>query len=482
MLGRYALIEEIASGGMATVYLGRARGVGGFERTVAVKCCAPQLRKDAEFASMFLDEARLAARIHHPNVVATLDVGDDEVLYLVMEYIDGDRMSDLRNVALQKHQRIPVPILLRIGIDALTGLHAAHETQEPDGRLLNLVHRDISPQNILVGCDGVTRILDFGIAKAEARATITRDGQVKGKLAYMAPEQVLSEEVTRRADIFAAGVVLWEALTAQRLFQGNSDAELMNRVLRAKIVPPSRVMADVPVALDAIVFKALERNASSRYATALEFAEALESMPDGKIATHRAVGSFVQELMAESVARRRALLAKVSAVPDAVIATEKRDVGGEWQASTVVEDAEPGSPGVYVMTDSDARRAQGKPRRWLVPSLILIGCVSAFAASVSILSKVPPPPMRHGDPTTLAAPAVAPVPVATPLVLVDAAPVVQPSLPEAARSAPAIETSPRSAVHHTNDRRRSRSHPGRRAHTSGGAGAAGTSEFHPDGI
>jgi serine/threonine protein kinase len=218
-LGRYELLGELASGGMATVYLGRARGIGGFERLVAVKCCHAHLREDADFVSMFLDEARLAAKIHHPNVVPTLDVGDAEELYLVMEYCEGDRLATLVNRAASRDGFMPVDVVLRIMVDVLQGLHAAHELTDTSGRPLQIVHRDVTPQNILVGVDGVSRLVDFGVAKAEARANTTKDGALKGKIAYMAPEQIGEHEVSRQSDVFSAGVVLWEALASKRLFR-----------------------------------------------------------------------------------------------------------------------------------------------------------------------------------------------------------------------------------------------------------------------
>ena len=275
--GRYELLHEIATGGMATVYLGRARGVAGFERVVAIKCCHPHLRGDEEFATMFLDEARLAARIHHPNAVSTLDVGDEEALYLVMEYIEGDRLSGLIKAAAKKGEVIPLAIAARIMVDVLSGLHAAHELTDAQGKALSIVHRDVSPQNVLVGVDGTARITDFGIAKAEARATVTRDGQVKGKMSYMAPEQLGSSNVTRRADIYSAGVVFWESLTGRRLFRAETDVETLNMVLHGVVPKPSRVVPELPPELDAIVQKALERDPEKRYATAADFAEALEN-------------------------------------------------------------------------------------------------------------------------------------------------------------------------------------------------------------
>ncbi len=306
-VGRYQLLHEIATGGMATVYLGRARGAAGFERIVAVKVCHPHLRGDEDFASMFLDEARLAARIHHPNVVGTLDVGDDQTLYLVMEYIEGDRLSGLIKGANKRGQRVPVPVALRVMVETLAGLHAAHELLDLQGRALNMVHRDVSPQNILVGVDGVARITDFGIAKAEARVTVTREGQIKGKMAYMAPEQLASGPVTRRADLYAAGVVLWESLTGRRLFRADSDAETLNMVLHGVVPRPSGMIPEVSPELDALVLRALERDPEKRFATATEFAEALESGPH-KVATTRVVSAYMNDLLGETLTRRREII------------------------------------------------------------------------------------------------------------------------------------------------------------------------------
>jgi serine/threonine-protein kinase len=297
-------LHELAAGGMATVYLGRKRGVGGFERLVAVKCCHPHLRRDPAFVAMFLDEARLAARIHHPNVVATLDVSDEDALYFVMEYVEGTSLAEWIARLVPLGQRIPPALLLRVIIDGLGGLHAAHELRDHDGKSFQLVHRDVSPQNILVGLDGGTRIADFGIAKAESRATRTRTGQVKGKTGYMPPEQILGEPLDRRADVYAAGVVLWEALSGRRLFAGDSDAATINLVLSGQIPPPSSV-AEVSPGLDSIVLRALKFRADDRFASAAELALALETS-GLEIANTAAVGRAVSELFQESVLRRRA--------------------------------------------------------------------------------------------------------------------------------------------------------------------------------
>jgi serine/threonine-protein kinase len=288
---------------MATVYLGRKRGTGGLERLVAIKCCHPHLRRDPAFVTMFLDEARLASRIHHPNVVATLDVGDGDALYFVMQYVEGMSLSEWLTQLLAQNQRIAEDLLLRVMIDSLAGLHAAHELRDHDGNSFRLVHRDVSPQNLLIGLDGVTRIADFGIAKAETRATRTRTGQVKGKTGYMPPEQILGEPLDRRADLYAAGVVFWEALVGRRLFEGESDAATINQVLNAEIPAPSTVTNASP-AFDALVQRALQFQADDRYATAVEFSRALENTGLA-VASHRAVGDAVSEMCREQVLRSR---------------------------------------------------------------------------------------------------------------------------------------------------------------------------------
>ena len=302
-LGDYELLHEIASGGMATVYLARKRGVGGFERLVAIKCCHPHLRRDPAFVTMFLDEARLAARIHHPNVVGTLEVSDGDALYFVMQYVEGMSLAEWIGLLLPRNERIAEPLLLRVVIDALAGLHAAHELRDHDGQSFRLVHRDVSPQNLLIGLDGVTRIADFGIAKAESRATRTRTGQVKGKTGYMPPEQILGEPLDRRADVYAAGVVLWEALVGRRLFDSESDAATINQVLNGAIPAPSEA-ADVSKVLDPIVMRALQFEPEARYATAVEFAQALQAsgLP---VVNHGAVGDAIRDFCNEQVLRLR---------------------------------------------------------------------------------------------------------------------------------------------------------------------------------
>src|SRR5271166_6095918 len=253
VVGRYMLHGKIASGGMAAVHLGRLVGAVGFSRTVAIKRMHPHLTEDPEFVSMFLDEARLAARVRHPNVVGTLDiVAEGGELFLVMDYVQGETLGRLLHASSKRGARVPVPIVAAIASGILHGLHAAHEARDEQGQPLGIVHRDVSPQNVIVGVDGVPRVLDFGVAKAVGRLQTTREGQLKGKLAYMAAEQIMGQEATRRTDVYAASVVLWEALAGRRLFRDDNEGAVLKRVLEGEIDPPSSHNPDVPAALDAI--------------------------------------------------------------------------------------------------------------------------------------------------------------------------------------------------------------------------------------
>lgn len=299
--GRYERIRPIASGGMATVYLGRAHGhgVGGFERSVAIKVMHDHLASTQEFVSMFLDEARIAARIRHPNVVATLDaVRDDQGLFLVMEFIDGLSVHHIVKATRASQATIPLPIAVRIIMDTLGGLHAAHELKGDDGGPLNLVHRDVSPQNILVALDGLARITDFGIARAETRAHVTRTGQIKGKITYMSVEQVRSAPVDRRSDVYATAIVLWELLTGKKCFNADSDGAAALMAAEGVKQSPSEANPAVPAPISACCMRALSIGPNDRYATAAEFAEALEDAAlDAGVrpAKPRDVGAYVRQ-------------------------------------------------------------------------------------------------------------------------------------------------------------------------------------------
>lgn len=309
VVGRYALYDEIAAGGMATVHIGRLLGPVGFSRTVAIKRLHAQFAKDPDFVSMFLDEARLAARVRHPNVIGTLDVvalaGE---LFLVMEYVPGESLAKLWRTTREMGRSIPVPIVVSILVGILEGLHAAHEATNDRGEALGLVHRDVSPHNVLVGSDGIARVLDFGVAKASGRLQTTRDGQLKGKISYMAPEQVQGA-VDRTSDVYSASVVLWEALVGRRLFFAENDARTLANVLFPKVEPPSRAGAKAPSELDAVVMRGLDRDPARRYRTAREMARELQNTVP--CAPAFVVGEWVEATAGVTIARRASRVASI---------------------------------------------------------------------------------------------------------------------------------------------------------------------------
>jgi eukaryotic-like serine/threonine-protein kinase len=372
VIGRYLLFDEIASGGMATVHYGRMTGQAGFARTVAIKRLHPQFAKAPEFVAMLIDEARLAARIRHPNVVSMLDVVtmEDETL-LVMEYVQGLTVSHL--VRQMGQARVPLEVAVAIMSGALDGLHAAHEACGEDGAPLGIVHRDVSPQNILVGSDGVPRVTDFGIAKAAGRLQTTRDGQIKGKTAYMAPEQIRAREVDRRTDVYAASVVLWELLTGQRLFNADSAAGIMNAILEKEVPPASAIRGEAPSSLDEVVSKGMSRDPAERFATAREMAVALERAL--RPASAREVGDWVAAA-ARSVLEKRA---RKVADMEAMSSEGSKIIEGVVADVLVSRDgAEPQTTSSSVVSDKVAPRRRRSAMRALL-ALVALGVVGAVA-------------------------------------------------------------------------------------------------------
>ena len=317
IVGRYALYDEIASGGMATVHIGRLLGPVGFSRTVAIKRLHPQFAKEPDFVSMFLDEARLAARIRHPNVVGTLDVvALSGELFLVMEYVQGESLARLMRTMRERGAGVPVPIAAAIIVGVLEGLHAAHEATSDQGEPLGIVHRDVSPQNILVGTDGIARVVDFGVAKAAGRLQTTRDGQLKGKLGYMAPEQI-SGRATRATDVHAASVVLWEMLTARRLFHGENELQTYSNILAGNIPRPSLYAPSVSPELNRLVVRGLDPNPEARFPSAREMARALQRTTT--VAPPSDVGDWVESIAGANIgsrARKIAAIESAGMLPD----------------------------------------------------------------------------------------------------------------------------------------------------------------------
>ncbi len=323
-LGRYELLLPIARGGMAMVWAARIKGTRGFQKLVAIKSMLPSLGEDDQFEKMFLEEAELASRIKHPSCCQILDLGEEDgALYLVMELIHGEPLSALQKAA-GAAGGVPLGVALEIVHAAALGLHAAHELRDDAGELLELVHRDVSPQNILVTFDGQVKIVDFGIAKvASAGAGRTQAGQVKGKVPYMAPEQCAQRKVDRRTDVFALGIVLYHLVTGKHPFRGDDDmATLRNICTSAPVERAYRIAPETPPEVDAILAKALEKSAARRYSTMLEFAEALggalATLPPDARGRESAIGPFMQRVLGDRAEKKRL------AIKDAIRVADQR--------------------------------------------------------------------------------------------------------------------------------------------------------------
>ena len=388
-IGRYLVFGEIASGGMGTVHLGRVEGAVGFSRAVVVKRMHPHYARNPEFVRMFVDEARLASRVNHPNVVSTIDVvGTDEEVLVVMEYVHGESLS-----RLQRGAPIPWPIALSVVTQMLYGLHAAHDATDPSGKALDLVHRDVSPQNVIVDIDGVARLLDFGVAKAAWRLEDTRDGALKGKLGYMSPEQLRWESIDRRADVFAASVVLWEALTGRRLFSSGESVDVATRILDPRVDPPSRFVQSIPQALDDVVMRGLAQERDARFSTALAMAAELEGV--GAHSGPREVGDWVRATAAEALARRTAMLNQLEGAPvpatpgSARLLHPGEEVLKRASAQTVVDVGTPsdvgGAPPV-----SGTKPSTSWNRRALAAAALLVFLAGSWLVTMRVRARHPP--------------------------------------------------------------------------------------------
>ncbi len=320
VLGRYELLLPIAAGGMAQVWAARLKGARQFQKIVAVKTMLPKLSEDPQFEQMFLDEASLASQIKHPNAVEISDLGDQEgILYLVMEWIEGVPLNHLMKAA-KARGGVPTPVAARIALQACAGLHAAHELRDEKAQLVGLVHRDVSPQNILVTFDGVTKVVDFGVAKATALGGgATQAGQVKGKVSYMAPEQVNGEGLDRRADVFALGIVLYALTTGKHPFRRESEAATMYNICSSDpVVPPSTVVDGYAPELETIVLKALAKNRDQRYPSCDAMLRALSNLPPHlRVGSDADVGAYVQDLLGDRRQEQKRKLDEALARADA---------------------------------------------------------------------------------------------------------------------------------------------------------------------
>jgi serine/threonine protein kinase len=369
-VGRYEILLPIASGGMATVYLARAVGAGDGEPDVALKLTHAHLRQEKDFAHHLVEEAKLAAGIHHPNVVSVLDVGDDPMgIYLVMEFVDGDTLGNMHQYVQKLGRPLSVPVGMRVLLDGLAGLHAAHQLSGADGRQQGLVHRDFTPQNILVGLDGAARLTDFGIAKAATRLGHTGTGIVKGKIAYMSPEQARGHPLDRRADVFSAGVIAWELVANRRLHECETDVELLLKVVSEEAPLLSTVARDVPPALEQAIASAVALDRDVRCPSAEEFATRLRQATEdaGLLASHEQVAHEIRRLLGAKLERRQQRIRESLAVR-----SRRSALAAATEASEPFTPSDPSSavdpPSHVAEVPTLANRAV-RPRMWAGPPL-----------------------------------------------------------------------------------------------------------------
>ncbi len=397
--GRYELLLKLAAGGMATLYLGRIDGPQNFQKTVVIKMIHEHLSDNESFSQMFMDEARISALIHHPNVVQIFDMGViSDTYYIAMEYVHGQDLNQaLRAIGRAQDRHFPWPIACRIVADAAAGLHSAHETCGLDGQSLGLVHRDVSPQNILISYDGHVKVVDFGVAYAADKLNQTAAGTLKGKLAYMSPEQCEGKTLDRRADVFALGIILWESVCMKRLFREETEAATIMRVLAADVPPPSRIREGIPPDLEGIIQKALAKDPSARYQTAEDLQRAIERFL--AVSDHLTGRSEVAELMKRLFHDR--ILIREQQISQASKDTKVRDALGVTESSTRDE--------TTLSKGAVQTMAPTAPKRALAISMVvgLVLLLSIIGAAVFLVLKTNAfggsPNVQTSEPMTAAA-------------------------------------------------------------------------------
>jgi serine/threonine protein kinase len=372
--GKYVLVGKLGHGGMAEVNLAVTGGKGGFRKLFVIKRLHAHLEAEPGFVDMFLDEARLAAQLDHPHCVQTVEVGEvNGQHFLAMEYLDGQGLERLLRMAAAKNETLPPAIAVRIAIDALDGLGYAHELSGFDGQPLGVVHRDISPQNLFVTYTGVVKVLDFGIAKAASNVVETRTGVIKGKYAYIAPEQALANHIDARADLWSMGVVFWELLTTRRLFKSVNELATLQETLRGDIRPPSAVQPGIPPELDAIAMRALQRDPDQRYATAAAFKADLEHWLERQpyAPDRRAISALMKERFGDIIAVQKQKLREcLAAVAQGETSVERLIEGGALASAELAAlhplsaHPHPSSPGTHtpsgqILAPEAARGAHG---------------------------------------------------------------------------------------------------------------------------
>jgi len=334
----YEIVARMKAGGMATLFLGRRTGASGFSKPVAIKVVHAHLADDPAFVEMFVDEALLCARIQHPNVVHVEELRESNGAHLlVMEYVAGCSLGQLLRALAKRQRRMTPELAVHVAINVLDGLHAAHELKNEQGAPMEVVHRDVSPDNVLLAWQGHVKLIDFGVAKAMSRRTQTSGSMLKGKIRYMSPEQAFGRAVDRRTDVYALAIVLWECLTMRRLFSGSgADLELLEQVRNPTIVPPSQLVSDLPPALDAILLKALAREANDRYASAREMRRALaEAMPRAAALDGADLAELLRAVMSDEIEAQRAKLASNAEALDVPVVVDGAEADEPLRTMTI---------------------------------------------------------------------------------------------------------------------------------------------------
>lgn len=414
VLGRYELIRRLAVGGMGEVFLARQVGVGGFSRLAIVKTLLPELAASPAAVQDFLDEARLSAILNHPNIVSVFDVGEhDGTYFIAMEYVEGADLAALRRAAAERGVGIPYMLIARIGADAARALDHAHTQRVVDGQRMAVVHRDVSPQNLMVRLDGVTKVVDFGIAKVSSRGSRTATGQVKGKVRYLAPEQLTEQATDPRSDQYALGVVLWELATGRLLYEGHNEFMLMQRIAREQVPAPRTLVPALPRDLDAIIYQMTSNERARRFATCGAAADAIDAFlaRESEVSGPAAISGWLRDLVGAAVAARTADLTPAAA------AELPRPVG-----------APTGDTNTTKIVTSPAGRRSSAP---LVAAALAVTTVAALGIVMVLVRPQPAPSPAPVAP----APVVAAAPVAVapevPAAPSPAAPAVDPPAPDA---------------------------------------------------
>jgi eukaryotic-like serine/threonine-protein kinase len=397
-LGRYHLLAKLATGGMAEIHLARQTGIQGFERLVVLKQILPNLASEPHFLEMFLDEARITVQLNHPNIIQTYDLGEEGgVYYMALEYLEGESLAYLTREASRQHHRLAPHLAAAIVAAVADGLAYAHAFATPDGKPLGIVHRDVSPQNIIVLFNGGVKLVDFGVAKAASRMSQTRAGVLKGKISYMSPEQCSGGAVDRRSDIFSLGVVLWGLLTGQRLFRRDNEAATIKAIVFEPLPDLAAQAQGFPPELVAITLRALERDPARRFQDCAALSAALRDwLRRSQAAAGPAeIAAFLETLCGERIRTKKQLLEKVQQGPGAELALDiLRPNTGESMASSSL-------PG---RADTRARpgREGGAAPRWRGSVVLLVGLTVALLAGAALAwllpraSEPPAPPLDHG--------------------------------------------------------------------------------------